>query len=345
MSPSSRAAPFERRIAQEHLSDADVVATLDYPAYFDLLRLPHPSGHAGILHYLKEDRLVEPCEAGGWNITNLGALLLARKLDAFPGLRRKALRVVQYAGKDRTGALRERMESKGYAAGFEGVISYIDGLLPAFEVIRHVFREPYRMFPELAVRELVANALIHQDFLVTGAGPLVEIFDERIEITNPGRPVVDVGRLVDAPPRSRNEAIASLMRRFQLCEELGTGIDKALLEIEREHLPAPLFETPNGSTRVVLYARRPFAEMSRTERLRACYQHACLRQVSGGRMSNASLRERLGLAPGESARVTKLLKDAVAEGLVALHDPKAAPRDRTYVPWWAAGEADTTTRT
>ena len=42
------------------------------------------------------------------------------------------------------------------------------------------------------VRELVANALIHQDFFVTGTGPMVEIFDDRIEITNPGAPLVDM---------------------------------------------------------------------------------------------------------------------------------------------------------
>ena len=102
------------------------------------------------------------------------------------------------------------------------------------------------MFPELAVRELVANALIHQDFFVTGAGPMVEIFDDRIEITNPGEPLVDTQRFVDTPPRSRNEALASLMRRFRICEERGSGIDKVVLQVELFQLPAPLFETPGG---------------------------------------------------------------------------------------------------
>ncbi len=71
------------------------------------------------------------------------------------------------------------------------------------------------MFPELAIRELVANALIHQDFSVTGAGPMMEIFDDRIEITNPGEPLVDTQRFLDTPPRSRN---ASLRERFGIKE-------------------------------------------------------------------------------------------------------------------------------
>ena len=91
-----------------------------------------------------------------------------------------------------------------------------------------------------AVRELVANALIHQDFSVTGAGPMVEIFDGRIEITNPGEPLVDTRRFLDNPPASRNEALTSLMRRFDICEERGSGIDKVVAEVERHQLPAPL---------------------------------------------------------------------------------------------------------
>jgi hypothetical protein len=102
------------------------------------------------------------------------------------------------------------------------------------------------MFPELAVRELVANALIHQDLFVTGAGPMVEIFDDRIEITNPGEPLVDTQRFVDTPLKSRNEGLASLMRRFRICEERGSGIDKVVQQVELFQLPAPLFERPGG---------------------------------------------------------------------------------------------------
>ncbi|MDC4222968.1 MAG: hypothetical protein MPW15_01640 [Candidatus Manganitrophus sp.] len=99
----------------------------------------------------------------------------------------------------------------------------------------------------MAVRELVANALIHQDFFVTGAGPTVEIFDDRIEITNPGEPLVEPQRFVDTPPRSRNEALASLMRRFRICEERGSGIDKVVFQIEFYQFPAPIFEVAGGN--------------------------------------------------------------------------------------------------
>ena len=155
------------------------------------------------------------------------------------------------------------------------------------------------MFPELAVRELTANALIHQDFFVTGSGPTVEVFDDRIEITNPGEPLVDTQRFVDTPPKSRNEALASLMRRVRICEERGSGIDKVVSQVEVFRLPAPLFEQPAGFTRVVLFARKPLTGMDKAERVRACYLHACLRYVTRQPMTNASVRERFGIAAEE----------------------------------------------
>jgi ATP-dependent DNA helicase RecG len=57
---------------------------------------------------------------------------------------------------------------------------------------------------------------------------LVEMFTDRIEITNPGKPLVQPERFLDYPPRSRNEDLAALMRRIRLCEKQSTGIDKVL---------------------------------------------------------------------------------------------------------------------
>ena len=181
--------------------------------------------------------------AGAWDILNLGAILLGRNLEDFPTLERKAVRVIQYPGEGRAETTREQMGSKGYAAGFEGLIDYINTLLPRNEVIGKALRETEALFPEIAIRELVANMLIHQDFSISGTGPIVEIFSDRIEISNPGESLIATDRFVDAPPQSRNETMAALMRRFGICEERGSGIDKVILAIEFSQMPAPLFET------------------------------------------------------------------------------------------------------
>ncbi|MFN8545030.1 MAG: ATP-binding protein [Candidatus Binatia bacterium] len=332
--------PFEDGVATERATGDEVLRLLDYPAYFDLLERPLPANREGILAALADDRLIRRSEAGGWDITTLGAILFAKRLDAFHALRRKAVRVIQYRGNGRTETLREQEGGKGYACGFEGLIGYIHGLLPANEVIEQALRRSVPMFPEPAVRELVANALIHQDFFVTGAGPMVEIFDDRIEITNPGEPLVDTQRFVDTPPRSRNEALASLMRRVRICEERGSGIDKVVFQVELFQLPAPLFENPVGFTRAVLFAHKPLSAMEKAERVRACYLHACLRYVTRQPMTNASLRQRLGIDDKNIATASRLLGEAVEAGLIVIADPEVGTRIRSYLPFWAVPRRD-----
>ena len=326
---------FEDGVAAERVSGEDVLLSIDYPAYFDLLKVPLPDGRGAILDALERDQLIKPDAAGSFDITNLGAILFARRLGEFPSLKRKALRVIQYQGKDRIQTIREQDGNKGYASGFEGLIGYIDGILPTNEVVEMALRRTVPMFPELAIREVVANALIHQDFFVSGAGPMIEIFDDRIEFTNPGAPLVDTRRFLDTPPKSRNETMASLMRRAGICEERGSGIDKVVFEIELYQLPAPLFEAPLGFTRVVLFSHKPLADMDREERVRACYLHACLRYVMRDYLTNASVRERFGIKESNKAVASRRIREAVDEGAIKPLDEHASRRLMKYVPFWA----------
>lgn len=327
--------PFERGTALDGVRADEVLRLLDYPAYFELLERTLPANRDGIIEALADDGLIEPCEAGGWRITNLGGVLFAKRLEDFPGLCRKAARVIQYRGKSRIETLKEQVGGKGYASGFEGLIGYINGLLPSNEVIGQALRRSVPMFPELAVRELVANALIHQDFFVTGAGPTVEIFEDRIEITNPGEPLVDTQRFVDTPPKSRNEALASLMRRFRICEERGTGIDKVVFEVELYQLPAPLFEVPPGFTRTVLFAHKTLTEMGKADRVRACYLHACLRYVTRQPMTNTTVRERFGIEEKNKATASRLIREALQAGMIRLVSDEVGDKLRAYLPFWA----------
>ena len=329
------ATPFKMLPAAEKLSTDEVLKLLDYPAYFDLTDRPLPDGREAILSALAADRLIESAGGGFWNILNVGAILLAKQLTDFVHLQRKAVRVVVYTGTGRVQTLREQAGVKGYAAGFEGLIGFINGLLPVNEVIGQALRKAVPVYPELAIRELIANALIHQDFSISGSGPMVEIFDDRMEITNPGIPLVDPQRLLDSPPRSRNEALASLMRRMGICEERGSGVDKVVSLTEFYQLPAPAFEVVVDSTRSTLFAPRPLTKMEREDRVRAVYLHACLRYVQRESMTNTSLRERFGIETKNSATASRLIREALDAGAIRLHDETVAPKLRRYLPAWA----------
>ena len=326
---------WEHVAAARFQTSDQVLALLDYPSYFDLMRQSLPDNRAGILDRLEAEGLIAADVDEHWNITNLGAILFARNLDAFDGrLARKRARIVVYDGDNRTAGVSRRVDSEaGYAAGFQRLIDVIAGLLPRSEHIGSALRTEVQAFPAAAIRELIANALIHQDFTVTGAGPLIELFSGRLEITNPGAPLISVDHFIDSPPRSRNEALAALMRRMGICEEQGTGIDKVVASVELFQLPPPDFRAEQQATRAVLFASRPFAEMTRNERIRACYQHAVLLYVSGKVMRNASLRRRFGIEPRNSAQASLIIRGALGQGLIRPADPERPKAG--YIPGWA----------
>jgi ATP-dependent DNA helicase RecG len=325
---------WEHGMAMSYVTGDEVLDLLDYASYFRMLTIPLPDKSA-IFGYLETDQLIVKDVGGKWNITNLGAILIANDIRKFPpSLGRKAVRFVAYNGKNRVADVTHRQDGgKGYANGFEGLISFVNGLIPKNEVIEQALRRDNPMFPQLAVRELIANALIHQDMTISGTGPQIELFEDRIEFTNPGTPLVPTDRMIDLPPRSRNEALAAIMRRMGICEEQGSGLDKVISSVEVYQLPPPLFKANETSMQVVLYRPRKFADMTPNERVRACYQHSILKLITDTPMTNKSLRKRFGIEKQNAAQASKVLGKALEEGLIKYSDPDH-PRSG-YVPHWA----------
>ena len=327
---------FEKGIAAHGVSSDVVLTFLDYPSYFGLTGQRLPDNRKGILSRLAKERFIFPKGDDVFDISNLGAILFASDLNEFETLSRKALRVIFYNGKNRTRAIGEHTDTKGYAVGFHGTVSYINDRLPKDEKIGQAFREEGRMYPEIAIRELVANAIIHQDFRLTGTGPMVEVFSDRIEITNPGVPLIDTLRFIDEPPQSRNELLASFMRRINICEERGSGIDKVILSVERHQLPAPDFRVTPRHTIAILFGPCELAKMEKIDRIRACYQHACILYVSNSFLTNATLRERFSIDDKNYPMASRVISDTVREGLIRPHDPANKSKKLTkYVPFWA----------
>jgi predicted HTH transcriptional regulator len=329
-------AVFETRRAVENLDASSALDLLDYPAYFSLVGQHLPTERESILRCLVDERFLVTHDGVRFAVTNLGLILFARRLDQLPGLGRKALRVIVYPANDRVSAKKDRPGVKGYAVGFARAVDWILDQVPQHEEIAQTLRVAKVAYPAIAVRELLANALVHQDFALAGAGPMVEVFANRIEVTNPGVPLIDTMRFIDHPPRSRNEALASFMRRIKICEERGSGIDKVVSSVEDFLLPAPEFSVVGDSMRAVLHGPRGLTAMSKEDRVRACYQHACLRYVSAEVMTNASLRRRFSIEDRNYPMASRIIADTIAAKLVKQSDPENRSRKHaTYVPYWA----------
>lgn len=313
----------------------EVIQLLDTQTYFDLMGLPYPTTREGVLERLRGENLISP-KAGAWVISRLAALLLAKNLELFPTeVSRKAPRVVVYEGISKLETRLEQIGKKGYAVGFENLLSFVHGLAPANKVVEQAIRHEVKMFPLQALRELVANALIHQDFGVSGSSVMVEMYLDRVEISNPGTPPISPDRFIDEF-RSRNEKVADLMRRMGICEEKGSGIDKVVAASEVYQLPAPDFRVGELRTTAVLFAHKDFSEMSKADRIRACYQHCCLMYVTNQRMTNKSLRERFRLPESKAANASQVIAACQEAGRIKLDDSDTtSKRYARYLPFWA----------
>lgn len=327
---------FEDRFATHDLDIDQVLDLIDHDSFFRLEGRRAPNSGQAIIRALEEDRIIQK-GSRGWNITNLGALLFARDIARFESLSRKMVRLIIYNGVKRT-----RSESKeitgrrGFASGFAGLVKYIHDLLPPNEVIRSALREAPKLYPEVAIREFVANALIHQDLEMSGSSVMIEMFKDRIEITNPGRPLVDPERFIDSAPRSRNESMVALMRRMHICEERGSGVDLAIEAIEEHQLPAPKFQRENDHMRVTLFAPTPTGRMRKADRVRAIYQHACLLYVDHRELTNATVRKRFNIAESNHPMASRYIGEAVEAGVIVPSDPQSASkRNASYIPNWA----------
>jgi predicted HTH transcriptional regulator len=268
---------------------------------------------------------------GCFDVTNLLALLGARNLRDFPSVRDKAPRLVEYQKTDKLTGKDETTGQLGYAISLMRLVRHIMTIAPKHEEMRHGIRVTEHAYPEVALRELIANAMIHQDFTISGY-PYIEMFSDRIKISSPGRPLIPVDRFIDAPPRSRNNQLAKAMRDLRLCEERGSGVDRAIDAIEEQALPPPLFSEIEEFTTVVLSRDKSFARMSKQDRIRACYQHACLRNEAGDPMSNGSLRRRFGLGEKQYPQVSEVIRDAIEAGLIKPLDSDQPNRKARYVP-------------
>lgn len=327
---------WEDQRATSLLGLAEVGHLLDLPAVAQLLDRPLPTDDAALGTWLQQEGLTV-AEGRGHCITRFGALAAARQLSQFTDLSRKAIRLVRYRGTNKVEAIDEIDGQRGYAIGFEGLIRHLRSVLPRSEVIRQALRRDVSVYPELALRELIANALIHQDFQVSGAGPMIDLYADRITITSPGTllPGKKPDRLVGATPESRNEKLASAFRRYRICEERGTGFQKVLQQIELFGLP-PLQITPHDNAfSVTLYAPRAFADMGTAERIEACYQHAQLQYLSSQTLTNTTLRRRFQLHDKQRNSITNLIADAVAAGRIKRKDASSGNKFAEYIPYWA----------
>ena len=327
---------YELRIAASNVLEDDVVMLLDYSRYYEKLELPIPRNRDKVLEDLENEKFIKKNDAGNWNITNLGALMIAKDLKKFEMLVKRTIRVIWYQNDSRLEAVREKEFSSGYVLCYEDIIDYIMTVIPQKEEIVDGVRKNIYSFPKIAIRELLANIMIHQALEQRGTNPMVEIFSDRIEFSNAGAPLIDINRIVDTVPVSRNENIAGFMHKCGICEERGSGYDKIIASTSKNAMLAPKVENQsNQFTKVILLSKIPFDLTSKEDRIRTCYMQACFEYVNFRTVTNADIRSLFGLEKSDKVKSSRIIKDTIEAGLIKPVDPDTAPRYMKYIPHWA----------
>lgn len=273
---------FEKRVARSAVMDETVLELLDYEKLYELIDKRIPQNKSRIMDQMCEFGMIERKD-DRYDILNLGAILFARKLKDF-GLENKEVIVRKYSGTNNLVMELEYKMSVGYAVGFEDIVDTVMRFTSKEKI--EVRRESVPTYPRVAVREFAANLKVHQDFAIKGMPITIEIFANRLVITNPGYSLNDVNRLIDLPPHSRNEQMAQLMLQLGLCERRGSGVDRAVEAMEKMLLPAYKAENGSDFTRVTLYPKKSVSDLTKEERIEACYQHCCLAYADNETMNN-----------------------------------------------------------
>ncbi len=134
-------------------------------------------------------------------------------------------------------------------------------------VQRHVLRrleigrvrhEEWWEYPLVAVREALTNAVVHADYSQTGSPIRVSVYDDRIEIENPGNlvPGLTIPDVLAGVSKLRNRVIGRVFRELRLIEQWGSGVRRMTAACREAGLPDPLLEELGTHFRVTLYSSR-----------------------------------------------------------------------------------------
>jgi ATP-dependent DNA helicase RecG len=187
--------------------------------------------------------------------TLAGTLIFSKNIPQdYAQFSRYIVRCVSYAGNSPSSKIIDKKEIIGTLDNQvdESLSFILRSIKTKAKIIKSKRVEEYE-YPELALREIVVNALIHRDYSNTGTYVQITIFKDRVEITNPGTlpPGVTVENL-KVSQFSRNGIISKVMRDLDYMEEFGRGIDLIYSEMKQWGLVEPLFKNSSNSFKVTL---------------------------------------------------------------------------------------------
>ena len=215
-------------------------------------------GHAPIPDFLRSLKAADETR-----VLNSGILFFAKDVGRF--LSQSLMTCVAFKGVDRVDIIDRKDIRDDLLTQFNEAMIFIERHLNVRSEIRGVNRHDIYEIPLEALREAVVNALMHRDYSVRGTQVGVEVYDDRVEIVNPGGlPQGVTGRNFGRISIRRNEVISDLFFRLHKCELAGSGIKRMRRALASAGLAGPRFDPDEYFFRVI-FDRPPEAARGATQ--------------------------------------------------------------------------------
>jgi predicted HTH transcriptional regulator len=194
------------------------------------------------------------CYDEKWMPTVAGFLIFGNNPQQYINFSRYIVRAVRYQGNTAATSILDRQEITGpLDEQINTMQSFVLRNIAQKSRIVGIKRFDQYEYPEDAIRELIANAVIHRDYQITETYTQINIFSNRIEISNPGNlpPGVTVENIKEAQ-FSRNEYISRILKDMDYLEEYGRGIDIVFSKMKEWNLLEPIFKNTSNKFSVIL---------------------------------------------------------------------------------------------
>lgn len=199
---------------------------------------------------------VETVRTGKKYPSNGGVLLFgSNKKKLFPDAE---IRCARFAGSNKEKILDQADIEVPIPLATDAILAFIERNVSKEARIGRIQREDILEYPPIALREAVLNALIHTDYSMIGCHIQVAIFNDRIEITNPGG--LPFGQTIEkalaGSSKIRNRVIARVFRELHLIEQWGSGLRRIQEACKAHGLKPPVFEELNTQFRLTIYSEK-----------------------------------------------------------------------------------------
>lgn len=247
-------------------------------------------------------------------LTVAGCLLFAIVPQAF--FPEAFLRVIRYRGRERgTGARQQLTEDVRIEGPIPKQLPEARDHIKRLQPIRRALLPSGKfgdvpLVPEDAWLEGIVNAAIHRSYSAAGDHIRVDIFDDRIEISSPGRfpGLVDMSDPLETTRFARNPRIARVCADLNFGQELGEGIRRMFEEMRQAGLNDPIYRQTSGSVELTLLAEPVDRRLEARLPANAGAIVAALREAD--RLSTGEIAEALGVSRPVAQRELAALKEA-----------------------------------